>query len=186
MSGVRDNVPQLPVLVDAPPAGQLAPIHLDSPGRVRRETLRQVVRSKTFLIGAVVMQRLTAAGARVAYLKIAPEQPVLAARRAALPEPVEHHPPHIAWRPRSARLDWHNPIPVLRTPKPLLEASSLQYIGAPERNHHRAPPRALKCLIHQPETPRPAIRTLGKYPGGLVPTMAPAWREPCTSLPKKM
>jgi peptide/nickel transport system permease protein len=54
VSGVQDNVPQLPVLVDAPPAGQPASIHLDSPGRVRRETLKQIVRSKTFLIGAVV------------------------------------------------------------------------------------------------------------------------------------
>jgi peptide/nickel transport system permease protein len=54
MSGAEEQVPQLPLLVDGPPAGQPTLTHLDSPARIRRETLRQIVRSKTFVIGAVV------------------------------------------------------------------------------------------------------------------------------------
>ncbi len=48
---VSDNVPTMPVLVDGPPAAQTPLHHLDSPSRVRRETLRQILRSKTFLLG---------------------------------------------------------------------------------------------------------------------------------------
>ena len=54
MSRLPDNVAQMPVLVDGPPAGQPLLTHLDSPGRVRRETLKQILLSKTFVIGAVV------------------------------------------------------------------------------------------------------------------------------------
>ena len=54
MSGLEDKVPALPVLVDGPPAAQTPLTHLDSPSRVRRETLRQVLRSKTFFLGGVV------------------------------------------------------------------------------------------------------------------------------------
>jgi peptide/nickel transport system permease protein len=44
--------PQLPVVVEgAPPA---SPLPLDSPSRVRRETLRQILRSPTFIFGVVV------------------------------------------------------------------------------------------------------------------------------------
>jgi peptide/nickel transport system permease protein len=52
---MSENVPTMPVLVDGPPAAQspLMP-HLDSPSRVRRETLKQVLRSKTFILGAIV------------------------------------------------------------------------------------------------------------------------------------
>lgn len=54
MSGSPESVPQLPVLVDGPPAGQVPLTHLDTPGKVRRETAKQIIRSKTFLVGAVV------------------------------------------------------------------------------------------------------------------------------------
>jgi peptide/nickel transport system permease protein len=54
MSRIEDNAPVLPVLVDGPPAAQVPLLHLDSPSRVRRETVRQIVRSKTFVIGAIV------------------------------------------------------------------------------------------------------------------------------------
>jgi peptide/nickel transport system permease protein len=52
---MSENIPTMPVLVDGPPAAQspLLP-HLDSPSRVRQETLRQILRSKTFIIGALV------------------------------------------------------------------------------------------------------------------------------------
>jgi peptide/nickel transport system permease protein len=43
-------MPQLPVVVDAPPATPA----LDNPKRIRRETLRQIVRSPTFIVGAIV------------------------------------------------------------------------------------------------------------------------------------
>jgi peptide/nickel transport system permease protein len=49
----EDNVPRIPVLVDGPPAAQ-GPLNLDSTTRVRRETLRQILRSKTFVLGAIV------------------------------------------------------------------------------------------------------------------------------------
>lgn len=48
------DIPKMPVLVDGPAAAQARLIQLDSPSRVRRETIKQIVRSKTFLIGAVV------------------------------------------------------------------------------------------------------------------------------------
>ena len=44
------GVPELPVVVDGPTPG----VQLDSPRRVRQETLRQVLRSKTFLVGSLV------------------------------------------------------------------------------------------------------------------------------------
>ena len=52
---MSDNLPTMPVLVDGPPAAQ-SPVtpHLDSPTRVRQETLRQILRSKTFVLGAIV------------------------------------------------------------------------------------------------------------------------------------
>jgi peptide/nickel transport system permease protein len=43
-------MPQMPVVVDAPPT---APA-LDHPSRIRRETLKQIVRSPTFIVGAIV------------------------------------------------------------------------------------------------------------------------------------
>lgn len=54
MSGLEDKVPRLPLLVDGPPAAQTPLTHLDSPARVRRETLRQILRSKIFPVGALV------------------------------------------------------------------------------------------------------------------------------------
>jgi peptide/nickel transport system permease protein len=51
---MSENIPPMPVLVDGPPAAQTPLLHLDSPGRVRRETLRQILRSKTFVLGAIV------------------------------------------------------------------------------------------------------------------------------------
>jgi peptide/nickel transport system permease protein len=49
-TAVGGNMPQLPVVVDAPP---VAPA-LDHPSRIRRETLKQIVRSPTFIVGAIV------------------------------------------------------------------------------------------------------------------------------------
>jgi len=51
---MSDNIPTMPVLVDGPPAAQTPLLHLDSPSRVRRETLKQIVRSKTFILGTIV------------------------------------------------------------------------------------------------------------------------------------
>ena len=51
---MSENIPPLPVLVDGPPAAQTPLMHLDSPSRVRRETLKQILRSKTFVLGAIV------------------------------------------------------------------------------------------------------------------------------------
>ena len=51
---MSDNLPTMPVLVDGPPAAQTPLHHLDSPSRVRQETLRQILRSKTFVLGALV------------------------------------------------------------------------------------------------------------------------------------
>lgn len=46
------STPQLPVVVEgAPPS---SPLPLDTPSRVRRETLRQIVRSPTFIVGVAV------------------------------------------------------------------------------------------------------------------------------------
>jgi peptide/nickel transport system permease protein len=46
------NMPQLPVVVEgAPPLSQLP---LDSPTRVRRENMRQILRAPTFIVGALV------------------------------------------------------------------------------------------------------------------------------------
>ena len=46
------SAPQLPVVVEGAPA--LSPQPLDTPQRVRRETLRLILRSPTFIIGAIV------------------------------------------------------------------------------------------------------------------------------------
>lgn len=50
---MSENIPTMPILVDGPPAAQSLP-QLDTPSRVRRETLKQILRSKTFAIGALV------------------------------------------------------------------------------------------------------------------------------------
>jgi peptide/nickel transport system permease protein len=52
VSTVGGDMPQLPVVVEGAPPGSALP--LDSPGRVRRETLRQILRSPTFILGTVV------------------------------------------------------------------------------------------------------------------------------------
>lgn len=46
------SAPQLPVVVEGAPP--LSPKPLDTPQRVRRETLRLILRSRTFIIGAIV------------------------------------------------------------------------------------------------------------------------------------
>ena len=51
---MSDNLPTMPILVDGPPAAQTPLHHLDTPSRVRRETLVEILRSKTFLLGVVV------------------------------------------------------------------------------------------------------------------------------------
>lgn len=51
---MSENLPTMPVLVDGPPAAQSPLLHLDSPTRVRRETLKQLLRSKTLVVGAIV------------------------------------------------------------------------------------------------------------------------------------
>jgi peptide/nickel transport system permease protein len=48
---VGGNMPQLPVVVEGAPP--LSPQPLDTPQRIRRETLRQIVHSRTFLVGIV-------------------------------------------------------------------------------------------------------------------------------------
>lgn len=50
-TAIGGNMPQLPVVVEGAPP--LSPA-LDSPHRIRRETLRQIVRSPTFVVGAIV------------------------------------------------------------------------------------------------------------------------------------
>jgi peptide/nickel transport system permease protein len=50
-SVIGGNMPQLPIVVEGAPP--LAPA-LDTPQRIRRETLSQIARSPTFLVGAVV------------------------------------------------------------------------------------------------------------------------------------
>jgi peptide/nickel transport system permease protein len=52
LSAVGDNVPPLPFVVDGAPPLSAQP--LDTPQRIRRETLRQIFRSKTFVAGAIV------------------------------------------------------------------------------------------------------------------------------------
>ena len=51
---MSDNLPTMPVLVDGPPVAQSPLPQLDTPTRVRQETLRQILRSKTFVLGALV------------------------------------------------------------------------------------------------------------------------------------
>ena len=48
---VEPDAQALPVVVEGAPAGQVL-THLDSPSRVRRETIRQILSSKTFVVGA--------------------------------------------------------------------------------------------------------------------------------------
>ena len=52
MSVVGGNMPQVPVVVEGAPP--MSPQPLDSRARVRRETLRQILRSSTFIFGALV------------------------------------------------------------------------------------------------------------------------------------
>ncbi len=52
MSAVGGDVPQLPLVVEGP--APLAQQPLDTPERVRKETIRQIVRSPTFIVGAAV------------------------------------------------------------------------------------------------------------------------------------
>jgi peptide/nickel transport system permease protein len=52
VSAIGGDVPQLPVVVEG--AAPLAQQPLDTPDRVRRETLRQIRRSPTFAVGVVV------------------------------------------------------------------------------------------------------------------------------------
>jgi peptide/nickel transport system permease protein len=49
---VGDNVPRLPIVVEG--ASPLATQPLDTPQRIRRETIRQIVHSKTFVLGAII------------------------------------------------------------------------------------------------------------------------------------
>jgi peptide/nickel transport system permease protein len=51
VSFADENVPRLPIVVDG--AAPLAQQALDTPQRIRRETIRQIVRSRTFIIGAI-------------------------------------------------------------------------------------------------------------------------------------
>src|SRR3954453_15687646 len=52
MTVTGGNMPQMPVVVEGAPPLTSQP--LDTPQRIRRETLRQIARSKTFAIGAIV------------------------------------------------------------------------------------------------------------------------------------
>jgi len=51
VSFADDNVPRLPIVVEG--AAPLVQQPLDTPQRIRRETIRQIVRSKTFIVGAI-------------------------------------------------------------------------------------------------------------------------------------
>ena len=51
MSFADDDVPRLPIVVEG--AAPLVQQPLDTPQRIRRETIRQIVRSKTFIVGAI-------------------------------------------------------------------------------------------------------------------------------------
>ncbi len=53
MSALGGDAPQLPLVVEG--AAPLAQQPLDTPERVRKETIRQIVRSPTFIVGAVVL-----------------------------------------------------------------------------------------------------------------------------------
>jgi peptide/nickel transport system permease protein len=53
MSLLDENTPRLPVVVTGPPPSSSQP--LDSQKRVRQETIRQIVRSPTFIFGAIVV-----------------------------------------------------------------------------------------------------------------------------------
>jgi peptide/nickel transport system permease protein len=65
-------MPQLPVVVEGAPP--LSPTPLDTPQRVRRETLRLILRSPTFIIGAIVTLFWVACA--LFGLQIAPYHPI--------------------------------------------------------------------------------------------------------------
>jgi peptide/nickel transport system permease protein len=51
MTTAGDHVPRLPIVIEGP--SPLAHQPLDTPQRIRRETIHQIVRSRTFMLGAV-------------------------------------------------------------------------------------------------------------------------------------
>jgi peptide/nickel transport system permease protein len=88
MTRVVGNMPQVPVVVEgAPPLSQQA---LDAPSRVRRETLRLVFTSPTFIVGAVVTLFWVACA--LFGLQIAPHHPIDESFGFSYQSPSAEHP----------------------------------------------------------------------------------------------
>ena len=90
MSHLEDQVPTVPILVDGPPAGQTHVTPLDSQAVVRRETLRQIARSKIFIVGAAVA--LVWLVCAVFGYKIAPYDPIFDSFAPSYEPPSWAHP----------------------------------------------------------------------------------------------
>ncbi|CAN5282488.1 ABC transporter permease [soil metagenome] len=82
------SVPQLPVVVEGAPP--LSPKPLDTPQRVRRETLRLIFRSPTFIIGAIVTLFWVACA--LFGLLIAPDDPIDESFAFGYESPSWNHP----------------------------------------------------------------------------------------------
>ncbi|MDQ3672277.1 MAG: ABC transporter permease [Actinomycetota bacterium] len=80
--------PQLPVVVEGAPP--LTPKPLDTPQRVRRETLRLILRSPTFIVGAIVT--LSWVACAVVGLQIAPYHPIDESFGFSYESPSWNHP----------------------------------------------------------------------------------------------
>jgi peptide/nickel transport system permease protein len=85
---VGGNMPQLPVVVEGAPP--LTPQPLDTPQRIRRETLRQIVHSRTFLVGIVFTIFWVVCA--IAGLHIAPYDPINESFAPSYHAPTWAHP----------------------------------------------------------------------------------------------
>jgi peptide/nickel transport system permease protein len=85
---VGGNMPQLPVVVEGAPP--LSPQPLDTPQRIRRETLRQIVHSRTFLVGIVFTIFWVVCA--IAGLHIAPYDPINESFAPSYHAPTWAHP----------------------------------------------------------------------------------------------
>jgi peptide/nickel transport system permease protein len=85
---VGGNMPQLPVVVEGAPP--LSPQPLDTPQRVRRETLRLILRSPTFIIGALVTLGWVACA--LVGPQIAPHHPINESFGFSYESPSWNHP----------------------------------------------------------------------------------------------
>ena len=82
------SAPQMPVVVEGAPP--LSPKPLDTPQRVRRETLRLILRSPTFILGAIVTLFWVACA--FAGLEIAPYHPIDESFGFSYESPSWNHP----------------------------------------------------------------------------------------------